>query len=690
MNLLDRVRVAIGNVKAILPFYKIIGFENKYGRERPTDNNLLIENFKSWAYACVQRNAFSVAKCELMLYQNKGKGELEEIDDHPFLEMMKKVNPFFNKFELWTLTLIFLELTGNAYWWIVKDLLGTPREIWHIPANWVKIIPSKTDFIAGYAIQPPGAPTPTPFDETEIIHFKYPSPFDIFYGTGPLLAARYGVDLNNEIKLYGINFLMNQAQPSGVLTTDSIIGEDQYKRLKEQWNESYRGSKNAGKMAILGNGLKYQQIGQGLKDIKFEDMASTIRDEILAIFGVPASKLGLVEDVNRANAEANDYTYQKETIEPRLRLIEEKLNEKLIPMYDVGLEVHFVSPVPQDKEFRLREMAEHIRVGYSSIDDERITDDLDPYELPETEVPLIPFSVVPAGSPKAEPSLEPTDEGGMLLEPMMEPTDPMMEEEDKDKKLIKSAKRRASKWEMFAAITAPQERLMKGAMERYFKSQHTEVMHNLNNYRSYSKEAKAGISANIIFNINEQNEKLKIISKNHIREALLSGAGLASSELGIDFNLIEPNVLRAVDTRVGFFAVKVNEATAELLADELKEALTNGETINDIAKRIDKVFNYSEQFRSIRTARTEVIGANNAGQLQVYSEAGIEFKQWITARDERVREDHQIDGQTVKIGEDFTTNLGNRLQYPGDRTGHAPPDTLINCRCSLIAVRKKE
>jgi HK97 family phage portal protein len=578
------------------------------------------------------------------------------------------------------LTSIFLELTGNAYWWIVKDQLGTPREIWHIPSNWVKIIPSKTDFVAGYTIQPPGAPTPTPFDETEIIHFKYPSPFDIFYGTGPLLAARYGVDLNNEIKLYGINFLMNQAQPSGVLTTANTLNEDQYLRLKEQWNARYRGSRNAGKMAILENGLTYQQIGQGLKDIKFEDMANTIRDEILAIFGVPASKLGLVEDVNRANAEANDYTYQKETIEPRLRLIEEKLNEKLMPVYDVGLEAHFVSPVPQDKEFRLREIAEHIRTGYSSIDDERIEDNLEPYELPETEVPLIPFSVVPAGTPKPEPV-----DAGTSPDGVMQGTDP-----DEGKAMTKSAKRRASKWEMFAAITAPQERLMKSAMERYFAGQHSEVMRNLNNYRSYSKEAKAGVSANILLNANEQNEKLKMISRNYIREALLSGAGLAGSELGIDFNLIEPNVLRAVDARVDFFAAKVNEATVELLADELKEALTNGETIDQIAKRVDKVFDYSEKFRSIRTARTEIIGANNAGQLQVYSEAGIEHKQWITARDEKVRLSHQIDGQTVGITEDFVTNLGNHLQYPGDRTGNAPPEDLIQCRCSLIAVRTKE
>jgi len=51
---------------------------------------------------------------------------------------------------------------------------------------------------------------------------------------------------------------------------------------------------------------------------------------------VPASKLGLVEDVNRANADANELHLSKETVLPRLMLIEEKLNEKVMPMFTWG------------------------------------------------------------------------------------------------------------------------------------------------------------------------------------------------------------------------------------------------------------------------------------------------------------------------------------------------------------------
>jgi len=676
MSIAKRIKSKLTQVKAKLPFVRLFGYEKTYGKARIRDFNVMIENFKSWPYACIQRNAFSIARNEIKIYNKvikAGETTLEEITEHVFLDLMNTVNPFFNKFELWVLTTIFLELTGNAYWWIVSDALGIPREIWSIPSNWVKVIPSKQQFIVGYTVQPPGEPTPIPFQERDLIHFKYPSPFDMHYGTGPLVAAQYGVDLNNHLKTRGINYLMNDAQPGGVLTTEDSLTEEQFGRLLKQWNRKHKGAENAGKMAILERGLKYMKVGEGLGEMKFNDINKSIRDEILAIFGVPASKLGLVEDVNRANAEANDYTYQKETIEPRLMLIEQKLNEKMMPRYDTGLVCKFVSPVPADKEFRLKQQGEHIRSGYSSIDDEREKDNLKPYGTPETQMPLIPFSVVPAGEEREKD----------------EPEEPYDDDEKTMTKAMKVSRKR--KWEIFAAMTAPQEKHFKRAIVRFFQAQRAEVMSNFNNYRSVAKEVKEGISANILFNIQEQDEKLKEISRPYIHEAVVSGASLAGEEMGIASDLIEPRVLRAIEKRLDFFPAIVNQGTIGLLRDELVEAINAGETIEEVAKRLDKVFTYNEHYRSVRVARTEVIGAANHGQLEIYRDADVEWKQWITARDEKIRNSHKkMDTQTVGITEDFTTGLGSRLQYPGDREHDPDPADVINCRCTVIAVRKKE
>lgn len=657
-----------------LPFVHLFGYEKSYGAPQPQDFALMVKNYKSWAYACANKNAFSVAKCNLRLYKRATAGSQDkEVIEHPFLELLQKVNPYSNKLELFTITQINLELTGNAYWWMPQGNLGIPGMIWNIPAHWVKIIPDPKEFIAGYVVQVPGIGRPIPFEEKEIVHFKFPSPMDLFYGISPVYAAMYGIDLNNEIKSWGINFFGNNATPSGILYSEDGMNPQAYQRLRDEWNRKYRGTKNAGKIAILENGLKYQQIGSSLKDAKFEDVSREIRDEILTMFGVPASKLGLVEDVNRANADANDYTYQKETILPRLTLIEEKLNEQVLPLYDVGLIVKFDSPVPQDNEFRLREKQMNISSGFSSIDEEREREGLEPFGLPETSVPLIPFNLVPAGQPK----------------PDYYNNNPPPEEAEEEKSI--SEKSRNHYWEMFITMTIPQEKLFAEVMKRYFQDQHGEVMRNLNKYKEVNNAITKDLSSYILFNLQEANTKLRGRSIFNIRNAYVAGLelGMKDTNSTIDFNLFEPNILRAIEHRVGFFADKINQSTADLIRDQLSAGIAKGESINDIAKRIDNIFQFSEDFRSRRIAQTEVIGASNDGIIRAYQEAGMEAKEWLTARDERVRDSHRIDGQIVGITEDFTTGLGNRLQYPGDRGSGAPPEDVINCRCRVLPVKKK-
>jgi len=663
--------------KAQNPLVEMWGHEKTYGKTQPHDFANMVQNYQSWAYACIQRNSFSVAGTELRIYKkikSKEGIDYEEITEHPFLDLMTNVNPFFNRFELWVLTVTFLELTGNAYWWMVKDPLGVPRALWNIPSHWMKIVPSKETFIAGYVMQQPGSPTKVPFDVEDIIHFKYPSPFSLYYGCPPMYAAAYDIDINRELKAHGVNFLMNNAQPGGVLYTDQRLGDKEFERLRTMWNMRHKGGSNAGKMAILEAGLKYEKTGSNLQELQFPETSRNVRDSILAIFGVPASKLGLVEDVNRANADANDYTYQKDTVRPRLKLIEEKLNEKMMPIYDTGIVCEFDNNIPDDRDFRLREQSEHIRSGYSSIDDERVEDGKDPYATPETSMPLIPFSVLPAGSPKPEP----VDQG----------TAPQDEKAKGYKPLHETKDKRTRKWEVFAAMTQPQEKHFGTSMKRFFERQRQIVMDNVNKYKAYP--VKAGFEANILFPMGEENERLKMIAKAYVEESFKSGTLLGYNELNnsVDFNLIEPNIIRAVEKRVGFFAESVNKNTANLIKEALDQGVSTGESIDKIAGRIDDIFNFSEKFRSVRIARTEVIGAANEGQLWAYRENGVEAKMWITARDENVRESHQIEGQTIEINERFTLADGEHLDYPGDRD--ASVGNIVNCRCCVSPVVKTQ
>ena len=104
---------------------------------------------------------------------------------------------------------------------------------------------------------------------------------------------------------------------------------------------------------------------------QFAEALRLSRENILAIFGVPGSKLGLVKDVNRANAEASDLTFLNEVIRPRLRFFEDVLNSELVRPEAPDLAFAFDDPVPRDWEFALKKVETLVTIGVMSLDEAR-------------------------------------------------------------------------------------------------------------------------------------------------------------------------------------------------------------------------------------------------------------------------------------------------------------------------------
>lgn len=120
-----------------------------------------------------------------------------------------------------------------------------------------------------------------------------------------------------------------------------------------------------------------------------------------------------------------------------------------------------------------------------------------------------------------------------------------------------------------------------------------------------------------------------------------------------------------------------------LLANQITQGVLLGESMPKIAKRVGKITG-SNMAAAMRTARTSVTAAENAGRVESYRRAqslGIELKQeWLATLDGRTRSSHRkLDGEKVEVGEKFS----NGCRYPGDP--EAPYAETCNCRCTLIA-----
>lgn len=142
------------------------------------------------------------------------------------------------------------------------------------------------------------------------------------------------------------------------------------------------------------------------------------------------------------------------------------------------------------------------------------------------------------------------------------------------------------------------------------------------------------------------------------------------------------------------FLVRIPDETYSLIFAEITDGVNGGESVEQIADRVDRVLTWtaSERWsgRARTIAQTETTRAYNAGTVA----AGMEQarvtgqqvrKEWIAHRDERTRiAHHDADGQTVAIFYPFLVG-GEMLMFPGDPIGS--PENVINCRCSVM-VRK--
>lgn len=124
------------------------------------------------------------------------------------------------------------------------------------------------------------------------------------------------------------------------------------------------------------------------------------------------------------------------------------------------------------------------------------------------------------------------------------------------------------------------------------------------------------------------------------------------------------------------------------ITESVTSSILQGKTIKHMADDLQKRITTMSRDSAIRTARTAVTGAQNAGRMDSYTAAekmGVKLKrEWVAALDNRTRHAHaMLDGQQAEIDKPFKVD-GYDIMFPGDTS--APGYLVYNCRCTQIAV----
>lgn len=327
-----------------------------------------IRHYRHWVYAAVKAIASKISGTPLNFFRNDTGEKIPAA--HPINMLMRAVNPFETSVSLWMKTAMYLELTGNAYWYVPKNIFGTITEIWVIPSQYMKVIPDMKNFISGYAFS--NGTVEESFSKDDIIHLKYPSPHSVFYGKSPLQAAASSVDAHEAMKESERRSFENGVFPGVAIKTSEKLSKDVRERLEATVRRGFSGPERAGKAIILEQGLSMQPFTFSPREMDFMQSSKITRDEILAVFGVPAAVAGISEDVNRASAEAMLYTFAQNTIIPKLRLLEAQLTQDLCITFDNRIEAKFEDPTPAVRSEDRADMVARIKNGITTPVEERL------------------------------------------------------------------------------------------------------------------------------------------------------------------------------------------------------------------------------------------------------------------------------------------------------------------------------
>jgi len=151
------------------------------------------------------------------------------------------------------------------------------------------------------------------------------------------------------------------------------------------------------------------------------------------------------------------------------------------------------------------------------------------------------------------------------------------------------------------------------------------------------------------------------------------------------YNPMNESIAEYAKTVMGKRISGIDTTIRMMIREQIGIGMAESESMSEIAGRIMDVFEGVKVGRAYTIARTETHNATQFGVVDAYEQSGmVEFKEWITERDDLVRDEHdEIDGQQVGVKEMFIVAGRYPTYYPGN-TGVARLD--INCRCGAGAV----
>lgn len=246
-------------------------------------------------FACQSLIATHIAKLPLDLYRTDADGIWVRADNPAYSPVLRRPNPYQNTQQFIESWVISKFQSGNTYILKVRDNRRVVVAMYVLDPKLVMPLVSddgtvfyqlSNDRLSG--LQEGSIIVPA----DEIIHDRFNCMFHPLVGVSPLYAAGLAATQGLAIQSDSTLFFENGARPGGIISAPGAIDPADAGRIKEYWETNYSGN-NAGRVAVLGDGLKYEVVKSKATDAQMIEQLKWSAETVCGIYRVPPYMIGV-------------------------------------------------------------------------------------------------------------------------------------------------------------------------------------------------------------------------------------------------------------------------------------------------------------------------------------------------------------------------------------------------------------
>lgn len=628
----------------------------------------------SAVFACVRILTETVASLPLLVYERLPNGGKRRAPDHALYPVLHSMaNPLMTAMEARENLMAHILLWGTGYAEIVRDGSGKVREFWPMRPDYcsVEYLADSNEPYLVYT-STTGNSKAIPF--TRVWH---PRGFgtDKYSGMSVITQAREAIGMGIATEEYGARFYANDSRPGGILRHPGKLTKAAAANLKTSWESAHQGLEYAHRVAILEEGMEWQQVGIPPQDAQYLENRKFQVTEIARMFRVPPHMLADLERATFSNIEHQSIEFVVHTIRPWLVRLEQSIYRDLLTEEERNhyFVEHLVDGLLRgDIQSRYQAYGVARQNGWMSADDIRELENMNPLPEGQGSIYLVPLNMVPAdqaGQPQGLGGLrevQPPMNASLTTPSASSGQSPAIEA----RAAVGNA---ASRRKLGLAFVG----LIEDAIGRVLRRERADVM------RQAEKLLRRGDRDGFLLWL----EGFYLEHREFYQRNTLP-VFMALARQVLDDASLEINKPGAWDDEMERFMAAYGETAAADYAHsnqgQLQQVVREAEDGAEI-EALDARFEEWQERTPEKQSHLHTIRAANALTKQVWRQGGIERLVWVTYG-ENCPYCNALRGRTVGINEWFLLE-GSEFQpegaqvslRPGRNIGHAPAHQGCNC-----------